>query len=81
MIADLPLQTIATLLGAPQEDRHQLFSWTTTILDYRHRDLAGSSDALADAGLGLRAYGDEEIADRRVTTASAPRWPAGRSPG
>lgn len=64
--AELPLQTIATLLGVPQEDRHQLFAWTTTILDYRDRDLAGSSDALAEAGLGLRAYGDDQIADRRA---------------
>ena len=64
--AELPLQTIATLMGVPQEDRHQLFAWTTTILDYRDRDLAGASDALAEAGLGLRVYGDEQIADRRA---------------
>lgn len=64
--AELPLQTIATLMGVPQEDRHQLFAWTTTILDYRDRDLTGSSDELATAGLGLRAYGDDLIAERRA---------------
>ncbi|OWY63073.1 cytochrome P450 [cyanobacterium TDX16] len=64
--AELPLQTIAEVLGVPQEDRHQLFDWTSTILDYRDRDLTGTSDELATAGLGLRAYGDELIAERRA---------------
>jgi cytochrome P450 len=65
--AELPLQTIAEILGVPQGDRHQLFEWTSTILDYRDRDLTGTSDELATAGLGLRAYGDELIADRRAS--------------
>ena len=64
--AELPLQTIAEIMGVPQEDRHQLFAWTSTILDYRDRDLTGTSDELATAGLGLRAYGDELIAERRA---------------
>lgn len=64
--AELPLQTIATMLGVPPDDRHQLFEWTTTILDYRERDLTGASDALAVAGLGLRGYGDDMIAARRA---------------
>jgi cytochrome P450 len=63
--AELPLQTIAQLLGVPQEDRHQLFAWTSTILDYRDRDLAQVSPELAEASLGLRRYGDELIARKR----------------
>ena len=35
--AELPLQTIAQILGVPEADSHQLFSWTSTILDYRDR--------------------------------------------
>jgi cytochrome P450 len=65
--AELPLQTIAEILGVPQGARHQLFEWTSTILDYRDRDLTGTSDELATAGLGLRAYGDDLIADRRAS--------------
>jgi cytochrome P450 len=64
--AELPLQAIAEVMGVPQSDRHQLFEWTSTILDYRDRDLVGTSDELATAGLGLRAYGDELIAERRA---------------
>jgi cytochrome P450 len=64
--AELPLQTIAEVMGVPQGDRHQLFEWTSTILDYRDRDLTGTSDELATAGLGLRAYGDELIAEKRA---------------
>jgi cytochrome P450 len=65
--AELPLQTIAEIMGVPQGDRHQLFEWTSTILDYRDRDLTGGSDELATAGLGLRAYGDDLIAEKRAT--------------
>lgn len=65
--AELPLQTIAEIMGVPQHDRHQLFEWTSTILDYRDRDLTGTSDELATAGLGLRAYGDDLIAEKRAT--------------
>jgi cytochrome P450 len=63
--AELPLQTIAQILGVPQDDRHQLFGWTSTILDYRDRDLEGTSDALAEAGLGMVVYGGELIAEKR----------------
>jgi cytochrome P450 len=63
--AELPLQTIAQILGVPQEDRHRLFAWTSTILDYRDRDLAQASPELAAASLGLRGYGDELIARKR----------------
>lgn len=64
--AELPLQTIATMMGVPPSDRHQLFAWTSTILDYRDRDLTGMSDELAVAGIGLRSYGDDMIAARRA---------------
>ena len=63
--AEVPLQTIAQLMGVPQEDRHQLFDWTTTILDYGDRSLNEITDEYAAAGLGLRSYGDAAIAERR----------------
>ncbi len=63
--AELPLQTIAQILGVPEADSHQLFGWTSTILDYRDRDLEGTSDALAEAALGLVVYGGELIDEKR----------------
>jgi cytochrome P450 len=63
--AELPLQTIARILGVPEEDSHRLFGWTSTILDYRDRDLEGTSDALAEAALGMAAYGSELIDEKR----------------
>ena len=63
--AELPLQAIAGLLGVPQEDRHQLFEWTTAIVDYRDRDLGGSSLSLEAATAGLRRYGEALVARKR----------------
>jgi len=67
--AELPLQTIAQLMGVPQADRHQLFEWTSTILDYGDRSLTEITDEFATAGLGLRSYGDAAIARRRTEKA------------
>lgn len=63
--AELPLQTIAQLMGVPQADCHQLFAWTSCILDYRDRDLGGTSDALVEAGLGMRTYGAALAQEKR----------------
>jgi cytochrome P450 len=63
--AELPLQTIAQILGVPEADSHQLFGWTSTILDYRDRDLEGTSDALAEAALGMVGYGSGLIDEKR----------------
>jgi cytochrome P450 len=67
--AELPLQTIAHLLGVPQGDRHQLFRWTTTILDYQDRELDELSPALVEAGVGMRAYGARLIERKRTSPA------------
>jgi cytochrome P450 len=63
--AELPLQTIAQILGVPEADSHQLFGWTTTILDYRDRELGGTNDELAHAALGMAGYGADLIAEKR----------------
>lgn len=63
--AELPLQAIAGLLGVPQQDRHQLVEWTTAIVDYRDRDLGGTSVSLEAATAGLRRYGEALVARRR----------------
>ena len=63
--AELPLQTIGEILGVPPCDRHTLFRFTSTILDYRDRDLAQASPELATASLGLRSYGERLIEEKR----------------
>jgi cytochrome P450 len=63
--AELPLQTIAQIMGVSQADRHQLFEWTTVITDYSDRDLAGTSDRMAEAAIGMRVYADGLIAEKR----------------
>jgi cytochrome P450 len=68
--AELPLQTIARILGVPEADSHQLFAWTSTILDYRDRDLEGTSDALAEAALGMVGYGADLIEEKRTCPAA-----------
>ena len=64
--AELPLQTIAQIMGVAQADRHQLFAWTSAILDFRGRDLAETTSEVADAGIGMRVYGEALVADRRA---------------
>jgi cytochrome P450 len=53
-------------MGVPQTDRHQLFAWTSTILDFRDRDLAEATDDLATAGIGMRVYGMDLVAEKRA---------------
>ncbi len=64
--AELPLQTIAQIMGVPQADRHQLFTWTSTILDFRGRDLGEPTEELAAAGIGMRVYGEDLVGQRRA---------------
>lgn len=67
--AELPLQTIAQILGVPEADSHLLFAWTSTILDFRDRELEGTNDELAAAALGMVGYGGDLIEEKRRTPA------------
>jgi cytochrome P450 len=64
--AELPLQVTASLFGVPQEDRHQIFEWTTAFVDYADRDLGESSARLRDAAVGVAAYGRALVARKRA---------------
>lgn len=64
---ELPLQVIAEMVGVPQEDRHQLFDWFSTILDYKDHDLGEPSEEFMKAGLGMHEYGGNLIAKRRAS--------------
>jgi len=63
--AELPLQAIARLLGVPQADRHQLFTWANTTLDYDDRNLGGHSEKTLAASAAMFEYGGRLIAEKR----------------
>ncbi|MCX7619684.1 MAG: cytochrome P450 [Acidimicrobiales bacterium] len=63
--AELPLQAIARLLGVPQADRHRLFQWATTGLDYTDHDLGQTSARTEEAHALLAEYAGWLIAEKR----------------
>lgn len=63
--AELPLQAAAGLLGVPQEDRHQLFTWADATLDYDDRDLGSQSEKTLAANAAMFEYGTRLIAEKR----------------
>lgn len=65
--AELPLQATARLLGVPHDDRHRLFAWATTTLDYDGRDLGEQDARTLAAQQAMFAYGTGLIADKRAT--------------
>jgi cytochrome P450 len=70
--AELPLQAIAGLMGVPQSDRHELFTWAEAMLDYNDRELGESSQETIAANTAMFAYGkrllDDKRANRTVTS-------------
>ncbi|HZU79518.1 MAG TPA: cytochrome P450 [Acidimicrobiales bacterium] len=63
---ELPLQATATLLGVPQEDRHDLMAWSNATLDYEDRELGESSPAAEAAAAASADYGSRLVARRRA---------------
>lgn len=53
--SELPLQTIAELIGVPQEDRHKIFEWSNLMTSYDVPELAEES-TMASAQLLGYAY-------------------------
>jgi cytochrome P450 len=62
---ELPLQAVAALMGVPNEDRHDLMSWSNTTLDFEGRELGESSEQVAAAAAAMAAYGTDLIARRK----------------
>lgn len=63
--AELPLQAVAQLLGVPQEDRHQLFEWVNTSLDYADRNVGETSENSQRASAEMFQYGTDLLARKR----------------
>jgi cytochrome P450 len=63
---ELPLQAIAMLMGIPDEDRHDLMTWTTATLTYDDRELGTRSAGSEQAAAAMAAYGSALIEHRRA---------------
>jgi len=59
--SELPLQTIAEMIGVPQEDRHKLFSWSNLMTSY---DVPELSEEATVAATELLAYAYMMAEDR-----------------
>ncbi len=65
--APLPLQIICEMMGIPESDVEQIFTWTNTILGAGDPEYGGSYEALMNAALGMFAYAQALGEDRRAT--------------
>ena len=79
VVADLPVLTLANVLGVPMNDRFLMYDWANRVIGYQDPDYAGRStvdpETLTD--MGRRAL--ELLPDLRPRPGERPRNP--RSPG
>jgi cytochrome P450 len=64
---ELPLQAVASLMGVPDADRHDLMVWSNATLDFEGRELGETNQRAAEAAASMAAYGTDLIADKRRT--------------
>ena len=55
LAADLPLLTLADVLGVPEQDRRLLFDWSNRVIGYQDPDYATSAEFDASAGTEMAA--------------------------
>lgn len=65
LAAELPLQAIASLLGVPQSDRHDLLGWANATLDHVERDTDARAARQQAAAAAMADYANRRIADAR----------------
>jgi cytochrome P450 len=63
---ELPLQATAMLMGVPEEDRHDLMTWSGASLTYDDRELGATNSAVQEASAAMAAYGSALIARKRT---------------
>src|SRR5215472_16941411 len=63
--AELPLQVIAELLGIPQEDRHQVFEWSNTMVGSDDPEWRGTAEDAQAAAMSMYAYANGLVEQRR----------------
>ena len=62
---ELPLQAVASLMGVPDADRHDLMAWSNATLDFEGRELGETNQRVAEAAASMAAYGTDLIAEKR----------------
>jgi cytochrome P450 len=70
--ADLPLLTLADVLGVPHQDRWVLFDWSNRVIGYQDPDYASSAEFDPAAGTPMARW----LSSR--TCSGCSRWPATR---
>lgn len=65
LAAELPLQAIASLLGVPQSDRHDLLGWANATLDHVERDPDARAARQQAAAAAMAEYAQRRIAEAR----------------
>jgi linalool 8-monooxygenase len=54
--AELPIQVLAELLGVPQEDRHQLYAWSNTVIGEDDPELRSGPEEIATSLREMAEY-------------------------
>ncbi|MFD3457272.1 cytochrome P450 [Streptomyces sp. NPDC058691] len=67
--SELPLQTIAELIGVPQEDRARIFEWSNRMTGYDDPELAVTEETAAQASIELVSYAMNMAAERKARPA------------
>ena len=61
---EVPLQVIAELVGVPEDERHQVFSWTERMMSIDDPEMGGSLEDARAAIAEMFAYADGLAAER-----------------
>ena len=64
--AELPIQMLAELFGAPQSDRHKLFNWSNIIIGGDDPDIANSPEQVTTAMMEMAGYAMQLHAERKA---------------
>jgi len=66
---ELPMQAICILMGIPEADRHQLFTWIEHVFDFKDREAFETTDEVASAAAAMFEYGTRLVASKRAEPA------------
>lgn len=64
--AELPIQMLAELFGAPQSDRHKLFNWSNIIIGGDDPDIATSPEQVTAAMMEMAGYAMQLHGERKA---------------
>ncbi len=64
--AELPIRTIADLIGVPEQDRHLVRTWSDALIGFENAEALGMAEETAMVFANLLEYGKEMLRDRRA---------------